>query len=220
MIRLVCDGPGWTDDSLFFLHNGKLYAYGSSTEEFVVFNEPLKDSLATLNDCVNFDSWNDDEGKHFYFEGNEVEENSELGEEIDYLEEDGLIEYNAVKDYLEDCGFIFEEETTPNTDIIPEEDFEEEHKLVLDQFNKMGIKEENYKVYKEDNDTGYLEIKCMHYLSKEDFEKVKDRYQEIFDSDLPEDIGYLTFMGEDPEFGIEYGKPYIVLYSAYIDLLE
>ena len=115
MLRLVTEGPGWTDDTAFFRWVGKnngqprLIGYESSSGTSIIFtNQSFDDAVAALLAAGQWD--NEDDGTSNYIEG----DTPDLFNAVDWYEDDDAtedeffedaVEFNNVSDYLEQLGY-------------------------------------------------------------------------------------------------------------------
>lgn len=116
MLRLVTDGPGWTDDTTFFKWEKEgnseplLIGVDSSSDTPVIFTEQsFEDAVAAL---TTLGEWhNEDDGTHNYIEGDEPDLfniNDWDKDETEFFED--ADEFDNVYDYLEQLGYSSEED--------------------------------------------------------------------------------------------------------------
>ena len=101
MLRLIIDGPGWTDATTFYTYDNKLVGITDLQHDNIeITNQSLEDALDALKDL---EWWDEDSGTHCYVEGDTPEEFT------DNLDSENSTEYDTIEDYLYDLGYNEEE---------------------------------------------------------------------------------------------------------------
>lgn len=167
MLRLIVDGPGWTDATLFYKYNdnGKVILIGvtDNTQEIYKFvGQSFEEAVSELTSVSEWDD--EDNGTHTYVEGDTPEDfdpnNWEDLDDFEYAEE-----YDSVGDYLNDLGYnggedlYFRDEAE---DYLREHDIDVDDEDVSDLLDEVGYYNEGYADYmfnKEDLDNIINQLK-------------------------------------------------------------
>lgn len=148
MLRLITEGPGWTDDTAFFRwvskDNGqpRLIGYESSSGTAIIFtNQSFDDAVAALLSAGQWD--NEDDGTSNYIEG----DTPDLFNAVDWYEDDNAteeeffedaMEFDNVSDYLEQIGYSSEEDDENLYYYDDAVDYIEEHGISCDPGDYIG----------------------------------------------------------------------------------
>ena len=108
MLRLITDGPGWTEAIFFFKYedNNKPILIGLSDTNTAVYKfveQSFNDAVSELNKC---DDWeNEYDGTYSYLEGENPDDFKETYADNFSSDFEEPIIYKSVKEFLNDLGY-------------------------------------------------------------------------------------------------------------------